>query len=122
MRTASGSCYGSPGYNGAAMTASYRAELLVAMAVFVLTFSSFHFYLDAMGLCGLDGCPEPSQSSHETHSGSSWTSCVAAVLAAFLLVPSLVAVSGRRRVAKHWCPAEAYPSPDTPPPRSLSSC
>jgi hypothetical protein len=122
MRTAWGSRYGSPGYNGPAMTTSYRAQLLVAMAIFVLAFSSFHFYFDATGLCGLDGCPEPSQSSHAAHSGSSSTSCVAAVLVAFLLVPSLVPFSCCRRAAKHRCPAEAYPSPDTPPPRSLSSC
>ena len=121
MRTASGSRYGSPGYNGPAMTASYRAQLLVAMAIFVLAFSSFHFYFDATGLCGLGGCPEPSQSSHAAHSGSSSTSCVAAVLVTFLTVPSLVPFSGRRRAAKHRCPAETHPSPDAPPPQGLSS-
>jgi len=103
------------------MTPSYRAQLLVAMAVFVLAFSSFHFYFDAMGLCGLGGCPEPAQSSHAAHSGGSSTACVAAVLVAFLMVPSLVTFSGRRRAADHRCPAEAYPSPDTPPPRGLFS-
>jgi hypothetical protein len=103
------------------MTASYRAQLLVAMAVFVLAFSSFHFYFDATGLCGLGGCSEPSQSSHAAHSGGSWTACVAAVLVAFLMVPSLMPFSVRRRAADHRCPAEAYPSPDTPPPQGLSS-
>jgi hypothetical protein len=92
------------------------------MAIFVLAFSSFHFYFDATGLCGLGGCPEPSQSSHASHSGGSSTACVAAVLVAFLMVSSLVTFSGRRRAADHRCPAEAYPSPDPPPPRSLTSC
>ena len=109
------------GYNGPAMTTSYRAQLLVAMAVFVLAFSSFHFYFDATGMCGLGGCPEPSHSSHASHSGGSSTACVAAVLVTFLTVPSLVPFSGRRRAADHRCPAEAYPSPDTPPPQGLSS-
>jgi hypothetical protein len=108
--------------NGPAMTTSYRAQLLVAMAVFVLAFSSFHFFFDATGLCGLGGCPEPSHSSHAAHSGGFSTACVAAVLVAFLLVPSLIPFSGRRRAAKHRRPAEAYPSPDTPPPRSITSC
>jgi len=104
------------GYNSPAMMPSYRAQLIVALAVFVLVFASLHFYFDAVGLCGLGGCPEPSQSSHAAHSGSSSTACVAAVLVASL-TPSLVPFSGRRLAAKHRCPAEVYPSPDTPPPR-----
>jgi hypothetical protein len=118
MRTVSGSRYGSAGYNGPAMAPSYRAQLLVALGVFVLAFTTFHFYLDAAGLCGLGGCPELSQSSHVAHhGGGSSTACAAAVLVASLTVSAPAPFSGRHRAAKHRCPAEAYHTPDTPPPR-----
>lgn len=111
----------SSGYNGCALLPSYRTYLHFALAILVAAFVSFHPYLDAAGLCGSGGCPKPSHSSHATHVGFS-TTCLAAVLVAsgaavFALASSL----GRRRVAEHRRPVEPYLSPDTPPPRVLSS-
>ena len=94
----------------------YRAHL-VALAVLVAAFVALHPYLDEAGLCGLGGCPEASQSSHETHVGFS-TACLFAVLVAWgarALAPAWFL--GRRRAADPLRPTEAHLSPDPPPPR-----
>ncbi len=95
-------------------------RLLVAIAVLVTAFVVAHPYLDGAGLCGLGGCPEPSQSSsHAAHGGGSSTACVSAVLASGVAVFAFASLSGRRRIADHRRPTEAYLSLDTPPPRLL---
>ncbi|QIN81032.1 hypothetical protein GBA65_21545 (plasmid) [Rubrobacter marinus] len=95
--------------------------MVALLAVLVAAFLAMHPYLDAAGLCGAGGCPEPSQSSsHAAHGGGFSAACVAAVLvnsaATTLAFASLL---GRRFVGDHRRPVETYLSPDTPPPRVL---
>ena len=114
------------------MLTCHRTKLLVALAIFVLGFASFHPYFDASGLCGLGGCPKPAESSHAAtgganaggHGGTSGGfsgACLAAVLAALLAAPAFVPSSARTRGARHLRPADAYLPPGTPPPRVLPS-
>jgi hypothetical protein len=95
----------------------YRAHLLVALALFVCAFASLHPYFDAEGYCGLAGCPDPSLSSHASNGASYSTACLAAVLVAAVAAPIFGRFSWRRWLPDHRRPAEAYLSPDTPPPR-----
>ena len=116
-----GCSYDLSGYNGTALSTSYRPQLLVALALLVFAFGSLHPFLDAADLCGLGGCPEPSQSSHVSHSGGSSTTCVAAVLAAAVTTPAFRRFSKRRWVTGLRRPTDSYLSPDTPPPQVSSS-
>jgi hypothetical protein len=92
-----------------------RAQLVIVLVILVVAFASFHPYFDAAGYCGLGGCPEVSQSSHAAHVSFS-TTCLVAVLAVSPMALAF-AFFGRRRVADHSRPTEAYLSPDPPPPR-----
>lgn len=112
-----------PVYNEPALVTLRRSYFVFALAVLVAAFLALHPYLDAAGLCDLGGCPEASQSSsHAAHGMGTSATCLAAVLvasgAAALAFASLL---GRRRVADQHRPAEAYLSPDTPPPQILPS-
>ena len=94
----------------------HRTYLLV-LAVLVAALVALHPYLDEAGLCGLGGCPDASQSSHEAHVGFS-TTCLVVVLVGFSVLPSAsAAFFGRRRAADPLRPTEARLSPDPPPPR-----
>lgn len=106
-------------YNESALLPLRCTYLTFALAILVTVFVSFHPYFDVAGLCGLGGCPEPSQSSSPTaHS----TGCVAAVLVASgAAALAFASFFGRLRAADHRRPAETYLSPDTPPPRVLFS-
>ncbi len=105
------------GYNGSVLWTNYRAYVLVALAVFVFAFASFHPCLDAAGLCGLGGCPDASQPSHVSQVASPVV-CLSAVLAAAgaaapAFYPSLVLL----RAVRQRRPAEAYLAPEPPPTR-----
>jgi hypothetical protein len=93
-----------------------RAYAVMVLVILVVAFASFHPYFDAAGLCGLGGCQEASQSSHAAHASFS-TICLVGVLAASPLALAFAFFLGRRRAADDSRPAEAYFSPDPPPPR-----
>lgn len=98
-----------------------RRTYLVALAVLVAAFLMVHSYLDGAGLCGLGGCPEPSQSSsHAAHGGAFSTACMAAVLVASgIAALAFASLFGGRFVGDYWRPVETYLSPDPPPPQFL---
>lgn len=98
-----------------------RTHVVTLLAVMVGVFVILHPYLDEAGLCGLGGCPEPSQSSsHAAHSGGFSTACMAAVLVASGTAAfAFASLFGGRRIADHRRPIETYLSLDTPPPRFL---
>jgi hypothetical protein len=103
------------GYTLAVMSSSYRT-CLVTIALLVAAFVALYPLLD----CGPGGCPEILQASHAAHAGLS-TACLAAVLVGSLAAPAFASFSGRRRPVNQRRPAAAYLSPNTPPPRVLSS-
>ena len=92
---------------------------MVVLTVLLIVFVMLHPYLDGAGLCGLGGCPEPSQSSsHAAHGGGFSTPCTTAVLVVSGTATfAFATLGGRRRIVDHRRPVEAYLSLDTPPPQ-----
>ena len=97
-----------------------RRLLLMCLAVLVATFVAFYPYLSGVGICVSGGCPEISQPTHAAHAGFSTLSQLA-MLATSVAVVGALGSFRRRRTADRQYPFETYLSPDTPPPRFLSS-
>lgn len=91
------------------------AALAVVLVVLIATFSGSDPYLEGLGLCGHGGCPE---ASHVVHSSSSGACLAAVLVTAGVAGLAYFAALGLGRAARQQRPAEAYLSPDPPPPRA----
>jgi hypothetical protein len=89
----------------------HRTHLLV-LAVLVAAFVALYPYLD----CDAGQCPEASHLSHTSSAGPLAT-CLVAVLASTTATLASAPLFKGRRADRRRRPAEAYLSPDPPPPR-----
>ena len=106
-------------YNARVVGAGIRIQYLL-FALLIAAFVSFYPQLDAAGYCDGGGCPEVSYSAHGAGAGSGGGSGISFVVAALVVVPSVLCARASRS-ALMSCSADVLSSialpPEVPPPR-----